>query len=391
MVPWRDAQVREACCCIQLNQFPACYAEQTLLDKDQASAFVTVALNHGPYVSRRDTFRQLGSGRTWGSRPRASVDKLSRVTGSGQNIVVSVTHAAQRLADRKLIVRLLYREQKWPAERIAAALNVSQQTISRDLEPDTRRCKTCLAQFVPKRSDARHCSAACKQKAYRHSLKPVEPAAAVVLVGEARREAIKTIKRRHYTRSVPSGKSHFMAFRDAIVVWSIPANNNIGRFVLGWDGGVVWELTRLWAPDGHEKNLLTRAISFAVKRLIEIENPDAVVSYADPNVGHLGGIYRAASWIDHGQSDESRAYRGPSGQVLARRAFHSGRNGLRKAEIAQLGYAELSLPGKHRFVRFLSKRARKAAGPLRQRRREPKGRALDRVAASGGFTVAREG
>ena len=155
-----------------------------------------------------------------------------------------------------------------------------------------------------------------------------------------------------------------MRFRDALVVWSIPANNNIARFVLGWDGGVVWELSRLWAPDGHEKNLLTRAISHAVKRLVELERPDAVVSYADPNVGHLGSVYRAASWVDRGQSDESRAYRSAEGKILPRRAFHSGPSVLSKAEIEQLGYAELNLPGKHRFVRFLSRQARRKAAPL---------------------------
>lgn len=266
-------------------------------------------------------------------------------------------------ADRKLIAARLHGEQ-WTMERIAAALNVSLRTISRDLEA---RCKTCLKLFMPKRSDARHCSAACKQKAYRQSLKRVDKpdaGVAVVLTGEARREAIKTIERRHYTHSVPSGKSHYMQFNSAIVVWSIPANNNIARFVLGFDGGAIWELSRLWAPDGHEKNLLTQAISFAVKRLVELEHPDAVVSYADPNAGHLGGVYRAASWVDHGQSEETRAYRGPDGQILARRAFHSGRNILRKAEIEQLGLSELSLPGKHRFVRFLSKRAVKGTAHL---------------------------
>ena len=161
-------------------------------------------------------------------------------------------------ADRRLIAERLHAEQ-WTVERIAAALNVSRRAVTRDLEVpkpvERRRCKTCHSMFTPKRSDARHCSTACKQKAYRQSLKRSDmPDEALVLVGEARPEAIKTIKRRHYTRSVPSGKSHYMRFRDALVVWSIPANNNIARFVLGWDGGVVWELSRLWAPDGHEKN-----------------------------------------------------------------------------------------------------------------------------------------
>ena len=160
-------------------------------------------------------------------------------------------------ADRKLIAERLHAEQ-WTVERIAAALNVSRRAVTCDLEVpkpvERRRCKTCHSMFTPKRSDARHCSTACKQKAYRQSLKRSDmPDEALVLVGEARREAIKTIKRRHYTQSVPSGKSHYMRFRDALVVWSIPANNNIARFVLGWDGGVVWELSRLWGRMGMKR------------------------------------------------------------------------------------------------------------------------------------------
>ena len=116
-------------------------------------------------------------------------------------------------ADRKLIAERLHAEQ-WTVERIAAALNVSRRAVTRDLEVpkpvERRRCKTCHSMFTPKRSDARHCSTACKQKAYRQSLKRSDmPDEALVLVGEARREAIKTIKRRHYTQSVPSGKSHY--------------------------------------------------------------------------------------------------------------------------------------------------------------------------------------
>lgn len=180
----------------------------------------------------------------------------------------------------------------------------------------------------------------------------------LILVGDARLTAVEVIRRHHYTRSVPSGKSHYMKFGEALVVWSLPANYNVAQFILGWRG-VVWELTRLWAPDGHDKNLLTQAISRATKSLIEIEHPDALVSYADPNVGHLGGVYRAASWISHGQCEETRAYRSAEGGVIARRAFHSGKTFLRKSEIEQAGYIELKLPGKHRFVRLLSRRAKR--------------------------------
>lgn len=111
---------------------------------------------------------------------------------------------------------------------------------------------------------------------------PLERIVSRQLLGDERLQVQETLKRNHYTRSVPSGKSHYVRFGDAIVVWSISANKNIARFVLGWQG-CVWELSRLWAPDGT---------------------------------------------------------------TVARRAFHSERKGLRKAEIEALGYKEEKLPGK---------------------------------------------
>jgi hypothetical protein len=179
-----------------------------------------------------------------------------------------------------------------------------------------------------------------------------------LLLGEERREAIDTIETHHYTHSVPSGKSHYVAWDSAIVCWAIPANKNIGRFLLGRDT-TVWELSRLWAPDGHRRNLLTEAIAYAIKVLTRLEHPEILVSYADPNAGHSGGVYRAASWIFLGQCDESRAYRDCRGQIIARRAFHSGSKGMTKQQIMDAGYIQLRLPGKFRFAKPLSRKARR--------------------------------
>ena len=181
---------------------------------------------------------------------------------------------------------------------------------------------------------------------------------AMLLTGDDKKAAQEIIVNHHYTHSVPSGKSHYVKFGDAIVVWSIPANRNLQRFIMG-NTGTLWELSRLWAPDGHPKNLLTQAISRAVKLLAKIEQVDCLVSYADPNVGHHGGVYRAASWIYHGKSEEVRVYKDRAGQSISRRAFHSGSKSLRKAEIEALGFTEYKLPGKERFVRPLSRLARK--------------------------------
>ena len=186
---------------------------------------------------------------------------------------------------------------------------------------------------------------------------PLDRFVSRILLGADRAAAIETIKANHYTHSVPSGKSYYIEFGPAIVVWSIPANKNLARFILKRPGN-VWELSRLWAPDGHDKNLLTKAIAAAVKEIVKAERPEALVSYADPNAGHSGGVYRAASWLHHGTSEEVRTYI-KDGQRVARRAFHSGRKCLRKAEIEALGYAEEKLPGKERFVRPITKRARR--------------------------------
>lgn len=191
---------------------------------------------------------------------------------------------------------------------------------------------------------------------------------ALVLVGGDREFAERLISERHYTRTIPSGKSHYVRFGNAVVVWSLPANKNIGVFLVGRSVN-IWELSRLWAPDGHEPNLLTQAISAAAKAIRHLERPEVLVSYADPNVGHEGCVYRAASWIYDGVSDESRVYEDTDGSRLPRRSFHSGGQGLRKAEIEALGYRELSLPGKHRYVRFLCKRA--AREYVARRRTDP--------------------
>ena len=164
------------------------------------------------------------------------------------------------------------------------------------------------------------------------------------------------IEQNHYTQRWPAGKSISYLYEDAVVVIGIPANYNVAR----WLGCRVWELTRLWAPDGHRPNLLTQAISSAVSQFKRRDLADALISYADPNMGHSGGVYRAASWVYLGQSEEGRAYRNPTGIVIARRAFHSGSDHINKAEIEARGFTQLRLPGKHRFARALNKIGRAA-------------------------------
>jgi hypothetical protein len=137
------------------------------------------------------------------------------------------------------------------------------------------------------------------------------------------------------------------------VVWSLPANYRAaGCFLPGIENPVVFELTRLWAPDGHERNLLTHAISAAVGVLRRAEPKVDVL--AQQSAGPSGFVYRAASWIETGRSEEVRAWRHrDGGPILPRRTFHSDNRHLNKPDIEALGYVQLRLPGKYRFLRPL--------------------------------------
>lgn len=179
----------------------------------------------------------------------------------------------------------------------------------------------------------------------------------------------KIICEKHYAHSFPSGKTYCFEFETAVLTISIPANNNVSKWLVG-EKNKVWELSRLWAPDGHRFNLLTETIAHAVESFKKLE-PDvwALISYADPNttghngynaVPHEGQIYRAASWLSLGASEDGRYFRhAVTGQVVARRKFHMGKRFIIDAEIVKLGYFKHNLPGKLRFGRGLTTKGRR--------------------------------
>ncbi len=87
-----------------------------------------------------------------------------------------------------------------------------------------------------------------------------------------------------------------------VIIYALPPRESSKRY-----GGMTWELARLWLDDAVPKNAETFLISRSA-RYIRRERPDvvALVSYADPSVGHSGTIYRAANWKDDGRTDQER-------------------------------------------------------------------------------------
>lgn len=87
-----------------------------------------------------------------------------------------------------------------------------------------------------------------------------------------------------------------------VIIFALPPRETAKRY-----GGVVWELACLWLEDSIPANGETWLISQAIK-FIRCNHPKvfALVSYADPSVGHAGTIYRAANWTFDGKTDQGR-------------------------------------------------------------------------------------
>jgi hypothetical protein len=135
----------------------------------------------------------------------------------------------------------------------------------------------------------------------------------------------------------------FFEYGGAVVCFAVPRSRNIARWLIGKPNSVL-ELARLWSPDGHAPNLLTKALSAAIKKLRR-DHPqcEAIVSYADPNAGHNATVYRAASWVDLGPITETRYYGDATGKPVSGAGYITEEN-------AQL---------KRRFARGLTRSARR--------------------------------
>jgi hypothetical protein len=166
-------------------------------------------------------------------------------------------------------------------------------------------------------------------------------------------EARALIVANHYTHSFPRRWTRSYRIEDALVVFCYSANPWVEKFLFGESVGLL-ELARLYAPDGHRPNLLTHAISVALRQLQKDVHGkcEAVISYADPLHGHHGGVYQAASWLYLGRSINPTAYRSTDGQIMARRSFHDGQGAYRPE-----GFVKVQTPAKYRYARMLSKRA----------------------------------
>lgn len=127
-------------------------------------------------------------------------------------------------------------------------------------------------------------------------------------VREADRVETDWMVRRHYLGKWPGVVVAVLGLYDAgepvgVIVFSLPPPETFVRY-----GGLTWELGRLWVADEQPHNTESWFIARAVRYVRRFHRDvKALVSYADPSVGHAGTIYRASNWREDGRTDEGRS------------------------------------------------------------------------------------
>ena len=156
----------------------------------------------------------------------------------------------------------------------------------------------------------------------------------------------------HYSKRIPVNKLlKFAVYENnkfiGVIIYGVGASANLGN-QFGLKNIEVCELVRI-ALNKHE-NEVTKMISITLK-LLKKTNPGikVVVSFADTNENHHGGVYQGSNWIYSGMSQKTTEY------------FYNGKwrhvtdvyKRLKPNKIKTLQKREK--PGKHRYLFPLDK------------------------------------
>lgn len=169
----------------------------------------------------------------------------------------------------------------------------------------------------------------------------------------------------HYSKSMPAGKIVKIGAWEqgqfiGCVLFSRGANNNIGK-PYGLSQIEVCELTRV-ALSGHVAPV-SRIVSIAIK-MLRTQSPGIrlIVSYADPEQGHIGGIYQAicpcsgSAYTGHSQAQREVAL---GGAIVHKRTINSMFGSVK-------GFEKSAMMWKHKYVCPLDAAMKAQIEPLRK-------------------------
>lgn len=188
------------------------------------------------------------------------------------------------------------------------------------------------------------------------------------------RLATWAVERWHYSKRMPTPPHVCYSVTEnerlvGVVVYSRGSSNHLGR-PYGLAPTQVCELTRV-AFRGH-----VTPISQVVRRTLRDLRDSSpglrlVVSFADPQFGHHGGIYQAMGWIYTGSTASSRTYVSADGtrhheRTVSRTGSKMYYGKRRRVPTPSSFPTVVITPGKHRYLWPLDKGMRRRISPLAQ-------------------------
>jgi hypothetical protein len=178
-------------------------------------------------------------------------------------------------------------------------------------------------------------------------------------------EAAKyAVEKWHYSRCIPKSKLAKIGVWESgrfigVVIYGVGATADlVKRYGLKMTEGC--ELVRV-ALTSHE-NPVSKIVAVSLKLLRrEYQGLRLVVSFADPEQGHKGGIYQAGNWIFAGQSQASDEYIF-KGKRWQGRSFRNKYKGMEKHPSVTI----VKGSSKYRYLMPLDDEMRKQIEPLRK-------------------------
>lgn len=177
----------------------------------------------------------------------------------------------------------------------------------------------------------------------------------------------------HYSKSVPMPPLNMVGVWESgkfigCVLYGRGASPKLGaRFSL--EQTEVCELVRV-ALASHE-TAVSRIVAISLKFLKKHNaNLKLVVSFADTNQGHHGGIYQAGNWVYSGTSNSNKFFRDKAGRMWhPRQVSTSGeikQFGKRVACVKRSDCEPVVQAGKHRYLMPLCESINPAVEALRK-------------------------
>ena len=114
-------------------------------------------------------------------------------------------------------------------------------------------------------------------------------------------------------------------------------------------------LARLWLVDDLPKNAESRVIGFVLRYIRQHTDWKLLLSYADPNAGHVGTIYQATGWLYLGQQEPSSYLDLGDGKLLHPRTVYEryGSNAVGHLRRTGINATRRTVAAKHRYAYVL--------------------------------------